>query len=316
MTEAILPDDLPLTDPKAKSQERQRFTRAALVSGLGHALLLALLIGLWRPAPEPAPPPPIPVTLQEGDGASGAAGNGNSETAAAGTFSPAPEEAPRAALAEAAAPPSAEPAITAAPTQEPPVLAAEQPPPPSETAEPLPPRKPAPPLAAAPVEAAAPPLPAASPPAPVAPATPAPNAISTATASADAPPQSGVGGPGRGEEGAGQAAIGNGARVGPGDDYLDQVQRWVAHFRIYPNEAIAKKEEGTVSIGFKFARDGTILDAWIEQASGYPLLDDAALQMIHAASPIPKVPDRYKGDTLTLVMPEHFKIGVFDRMFR
>jgi hypothetical protein len=37
--------------------------------------------------------------------------------------------------------------------------------------------------------------------------------------------------------------------------------------------------------------------------------------MIHAASPIPRVPDRYQGDTLTLVMPENFKIGLFDRLF-
>lgn len=127
--------------------------------------------------------------------------------------------------------------------------------------------------------------------------------------------EAGSGGRGRGEEGAGRAAFGNGSLEGPGDDYLDQVQRWVAQFRTYPDEAITKKQEGTVSIGFKFARDGTVLEAWVAQGSGYALLDDAALKMIRAASPIPKVPEKYKGETLTLVMPERFRIGVFDRLF-
>jgi protein TonB len=96
---------------------------------------------------------------------------------------------------------------------------------------------------------------------------------------------------------------------------LNRLRRWVTRFRTYPDEAIAKKEEGTVAVGFKFARDGTVLDAWIEHGSGYPLLDDAALKMVRAASPIPKVPEQYKGEVLTLVMPERFRIGVFDRLF-
>ena len=41
----------------------------------------------------------------------------------------------------------------------------------------------------------------------------------------------------------------------------------------------------------------------------------AALKMIHDASPIPKVPDKYKGATLTLTMPENYRIGLFDRLF-
>ena len=60
---------------------------------------------------------------------------------------------------------------------------------------------------------------------------------------------------------------------------------------------------------------GFWLDAWIEKSSGFPLLDAAALKMIHDASPIPKVPERYKGETLTLVMPENYHIGFFDRIF-
>jgi periplasmic protein TonB len=125
----------------------------------------------------------------------------------------------------------------------------------------------------------------------------------------------GVGGRGRGDAGPGRAAVGNGSLTGPGDDYLEAVRRWVTRYRKYPDDAIKEKQEGTVALGFRFSRDGTVLDAWVERSSGFPLLDQAALNMIHAASPIPKVPERYAGDTLTLVMPENFKIGVFDRLF-
>ena len=101
----------------------------------------------------------------------------------------------------------------------------------------------------------------------------------------------------------------------PGDDYLDAVRRWVTRYKKYPEGAVKQKEESVVQLGFKFTRDGTVTDAWVEKSSGFPALDQAALAMIRAASPIPKVPDRYQGDTLTLVMPENFKIGLFDRLF-
>jgi TonB family protein len=103
-----------------------------------------------------------------------------------------------------------------------------------------------------------------------------------------------------------RAAVGNGSPNGQGDDYLEAVRRWVTRYKKYPEEAVRQKQEGVVQLGFKFTRDGAVLDAWIEKSSGFPLLDQAALAMIRAASPIPKVPDQYKGDTLTLVMPEKF----------
>lgn len=323
MTEAILPDDLPLTNHRANARDRRRLTRAALVSGLAHAVLLALLIGLWDPEPEEAPLAPIPVTLSE-EGAAGATGGGNDVTAAASSAASASPAAPQAEPAQTqtveAAPvppqPEEQAPVIAPPTPAPPVTAAEPPPLPSEIAEPIPPRKPTPPRpphATAKVQAPPAPVQSAtnSPPAPQ--ANPAPNAATAATASATA--AAGEGGRGRGDEGAGRAAFGDGPLEGPGDDYLAQVQRWITRFRVYPDEAIKQKQEGTVSLGFKFARDGTILDAWIEKGSGYKLLDEAALKMIHAASPIPKVPDKYEGETLTLAMPERFKIGVFDRLF-
>lgn len=324
-------------DPTVREQERRRFGGALFFSGLGHALLIALLF-LWQPATEDAVPlPPIPVTVVK-LGQSGASGGGNGETAAA---------ASSAASEAATAAPATQPSTTEPPQQpqqlataqpEPTTPAETQPQPPTEVPslarsavtpapapqvapEPLPPQKPTPPRPKPPKPAAAtaPPKPTVAqvPPTPQpqqqaqAPATGSQGASAAANSDAQ-----GVGGRGRGSEGPGLAAVGNGARNGPGDDYLDAVRRWVNGFRKYPDQAVKQKQEGTVGLGFKFARDGTVLDAWIEKSSGFPLLDQAALAMIRAASPIPKVPDQYKGETLTLVMPENFRIGLFDRLFR
>jgi periplasmic protein TonB len=322
----LSPSDIPLDDGNASARERKRWTGAILASGVFHAVLLALLIGLWTPIPEESPPLPIPVILREGTGAAGAIGGGNGDTAASAsstasesTAPAAPTEAPQPQPEQATAPQPAETPIVALPSNAPPASTDEVANSSSIVAEPVPLRKPTPPTppqAAAPTPAPSPPVKTASPPAPTGPATPAPSASSSATANADAPPESGVGGRGRGEEGRGRAAYGTGSADGPGDDYIDRLQRWIARFRSYPEEAKTKKQEGTASIGFELARDGTVLDAWIAQSSGFPLLDQAALKMIHDASPVPKVPENYKGETLRFkAMPEEFHIGTFDRLF-
>ncbi len=327
MAESILPDALPAKDKRATSRERRRFSRAVLVSALGHAAVIALIVALWHPEPEEIPIPPIPVTMVEKIGQSGASGGGRGvsapaartgESASAANGAAQPE--PAAAQPAAPAPPPPSQAPSAPPqTQTPNALPLPAPPVASASIEPVPPHKPAPPQPheqpkAAPVvmqAAPAQPQPAAPPVEAARSANPA--AVASAAPSNEA--AAGTGGQGRGDKGAGRAAAGNGSRDGPGDDYLELVRRWVTRFRDYPDEAIKKREEGTVAIGFKFARDGTVLDAWVEKSSGFPMLDNAALKMIHDASPIPKVPDRYQGETLTLVMPENYRIGIFDRIF-
>ena len=60
----LLPSDIPLADEDESARERKRWTGSILASGVFHAVLLALLIGLWAPIPEESPPLPIPVTLR------------------------------------------------------------------------------------------------------------------------------------------------------------------------------------------------------------------------------------------------------------
>lgn len=344
MTPVTLPENRQSGRDDGRSRDRGRFSRAVLASGLFHAVVLGILIGLWVPGPPKEAPPPIPVTLAGPEGVAGARGGGqelraasapgnahNASTAARQPIRNPPRQDESASSSVSAA--TQAKAAATRPSEAPSLAAVKPRPAVFPTIEPVPPPKPAPPQRAArtplkppvpaPIPSARQSLQPSPPPSEPSTAAPSPTAASanapSSNAASSAPPGGSAapsaGGSGQAAEGPGRSAAGNGSLQGPGDDYLDEVQRWVARFRRYPDEAIKKRQEGVVMIGFKFTRDGKVLDAWIEKSSGYPLLDKAALRMIHDASPLPKVPARYKGDTLTLVMPERFRIGLFDRLF-
>ena len=52
---------------------------------------------------------------------------------------------------------------------------------------------------------------------------------------------------------------------------------------IYPPEARAKRIEGKVGLSILIGRDGKVKDAQLAKTSGYPILDDAALQIARLA---------------------------------
>ncbi|MBV9521806.1 MAG: energy transducer TonB, partial [Alphaproteobacteria bacterium] len=239
---------------------------------------------------------------------------------------------------------TAEPAATATPPSPAETVASEIPPPspepptpqgilPAPPIEPTPRVKPRPPprrvpprqaaQSAAPAAEPAPPTnpPPQALPEAVAPADNRQHAASTSAAAAGAPNgragegPAGAAGRGQGAAGAGSGTYGAGVE-GPGDAYLDAVRRWVARFKHYPKEADRRKQEGRVFVRFTIARDGTVLAAEIVRGSGFPLLDHAALQMLHDASPVPPMPIWYKSDRGTITMPVEFSIGFFDKLFR
>ncbi len=144
-------------------------------------------------------------------------------------------------------------------------------------------------------------------------ASAAPTAIASANASTSEPD---AGGRGRGEEGAGRAALGNGSHEGLGDDYLEKIRRWLSRYQKMPEEAAQKKQYGTAVVSITLDRAGNVLDAQIEKSSGYPLLDAATLQMVHDASPLPKVPETFKNNELEIAVPANYRPGFFESLFR
>lgn len=310
------------------------------LSALAHALVIAALLGLWRTAPLPEEPVVKVMLLADGRGAAGSAGGaqgGGGSAATAETASAAPAAdaplamAPAAQATTAETTPAAE-AATADAALDPAPPAAETPPPPLETAqapsEPPPPRKPRPHHAKpkpAPVRPAQAELPT---PTPTETAQSPPTPLETETKIAAAPlPEpvpgapgtggqtGGAAGAGLGAEGAGHGAIGGGPVSGPGDDYLDRLRRWLSKYKQYPKAAQQQKQEGGLVVSFTIARDGTVLSPAIERSSGFPLLDDAALKMLHDASPVPPLPPSYRSDHASIALPVDFSIGFFDRLF-
>lgn len=101
-----------------------------------------------------------------------------------------------------------------------------------------------------------------------------------------------------------------GGKAGKGKNYISQLMRWLNQYQVYPTTARKNKQEGVVKLQFSINRKGEVLSARIYQSSGHPELDNAALDMLKAASPLPEVPDDfYPGrDQLPLVIPVEYSL--------
>jgi periplasmic protein TonB len=127
-------------------------------------------------------------------------------------------------------------------------------------------------------------------------------------------PAAGVGA-GQGATGQGEGAVGGGPAGSPGDDYLERVRRWIQKFQHYPREASRRKQQGTALLDVALARDGTVLGVALARSSGFPLLDEAAIKAVFAASPVPPFPEAYRRKEGTMVLPAQYSLGFFERLF-
>ena len=297
---------------------RRRSYAASAALHIGIVLALLLLI---RPTPLPEEPVVTVRVVNDGPGAAGVAGGGGGDAREARntpasehqdeappTARAAPVE-PEAQAAASPTPPQPEPPTPASPTAQ--AVALDAPPtPPRQKPRPAKHHEASPPSTSEVTSATAPtsgedPLQIAAAPA-IAPTPGTPGAGSG---------PGGTGGIGTGAYGAGHGAIGDGPRDGPGDDYLDRLKRWLNKFKRYPKDAIDKKQEGRLVVSFVVLRDGTVLDPRIERSSGIPSLDEAAIAMLRAASPVPPLPETYRGERAALDLPVGYSIGLFDKLF-
>ena len=92
------------------------------------------------------------------------------------------------------------------------------------------------------------------------------------------------------------------------DSYLSRLSRHLARFYEYPRRARRLGQEGTPVIVFEFRRDGTLIGHSLRDSSGHGLLDDAALEMLAQAAPLPEVPDTMNGQSFTYALPVRFRL--------
>ena len=91
------------------------------------------------------------------------------------------------------------------------------------------------------------------------------------------------------------------------DTWEGRVLARLERYRRYPSDAQHARQQGTAYIRFRISRDGHVLSSSLDRSSGYPALDDAALETLRRADPLPKIPaDR--PDEIELLVPIEFFI--------
>ena len=117
-----------------------------------------------------------------------------------------------------------------------------------------------------------------------------------------------------GRAGATQGEVGNtendnqtaGGRAGAAADYPSLLLAWLEPYKEYPSRARARRQQGVVRLFIAIARNGNVLDARIESSAGSELLDQASLDMLERAAPLPPLPDDIAGERYEIIVPVHF----------
>lgn len=105
-----------------------------------------------------------------------------------------------------------------------------------------------------------------------------------------------------------QAAFSPGAKATLNPDYLAELFRKLARYKVYPAELKKNRIEGRVVVKFTLAADGRVMNSSIQQSSGHDSLDEAALQMLNRASPLPAIPAWMNRSEMTLAVPVEYSL--------
>ncbi len=73
-------------------------------------------------------------------------------------------------------------------------------------------------------------------------------------------------------------------------EFRNALLRHIARFQRYPRAAEPRRLQGTVRAVFSVSRDGKLLGAWVKSSSGEAVLDQAAIETLRRAQPLPFIP--------------------------
>ena len=76
----------------------------------------------------------------------------------------------------------------------------------------------------------------------------------------------------------------------------------------YPDRARRQGWQGTAVVGLSLSAEGKVMDISIIESSGRDILDEAALNMVRRASPLPRAPEGLRGTERTVRVPIVFKL--------
>ena len=90
--------------------------------------------------------------------------------------------------------------------------------------------------------------------------------------------------------------------------WQSKVLAWINKHKRYPKAARSRGEQGTVRVSFAINASGGIVSARVSRSSGSAELDQAALDMVRRASPVPAPPPEIAGSRLNLSLPVRFDL--------
>ena len=99
-----------------------------------------------------------------------------------------------------------------------------------------------------------------------------------------------------------------GGMTGREKKYFGELKRWLDKHKDYPAAAKQEKQQGTVVVWFSINRNGEITVSKIKKNSGNPLLDQAALDLLQKANPVPPIPDSITQETLSIAIPIDYSL--------
>lgn len=88
--------------------------------------------------------------------------------------------------------------------------------------------------------------------------------------------------------------------------WMRAVTDHVRHYFYQPQGADRFPIIGLVYVHFIVARDGSLLETSIGKTSGNRRLNDAALEIMHMAAPLPAIPDRMHAEKIEGLLPINF----------
>ncbi|WP_148312720.1 energy transducer TonB [Marinobacter similis] len=83
---------------------------------------------------------------------------------------------------------------------------------------------------------------------------------------------------------------------------------WLHQHKDYPPELKKEKVQGVVVIKFSINQRGEVISASIKTGSGHASLDQAALDMLERANPVPPIPEAMARERLTLAIPVEYSL--------
>lgn len=100
----------------------------------------------------------------------------------------------------------------------------------------------------------------------------------------------------------------SGGRKGNAKSYFAELMHWLNQHKDYPATLKKQKQQGVVVLTFSIDKNGEVLTAKVAKSSGYPSLDQAALNMLAQANPVPPIPDFMKRDRMSLSIPIEYSL--------